>query len=356
MSQEEMIEQLRAENVQLKEEKARESAEKAQILAENRQLRELVEELSKRLHEKIQEAAEQAEAEKQRQQEQIEALSEQVHELEGRVAKNSSNSSKPPSTDGYAKKKRSLRQPSGKKPGGQAGHPGSTRSFVETPDEVIIVRPEKCPHCQASLQGVEASGYERRQKVDLPQIKARVTEYQAQDVRCPSCQQVTRGTFPDEVRASIQFGPMVKGIALYLLSGQLLPYARTAELLTDLCGCPLSPGTLETFVAQAADRLVEGSSRPYKRQRSRERMRRVFGSKDWCTGCMWFGPTISLITPFIGNAARLPPMPSVSSLTFTGRWSMTVTTAILSILSVSMPSAMLILFESCVIEKGQGNF
>jgi transposase len=257
MSQEEMIEQLRAENAQLKEEKARESAEKAQILAENRQLRELVEELSKRLHEKIQEAAEQAEAEKQRQQEQIEALSEQVHELEGRVAKNSSNSSKPPSTDGYAKKKRSLRQPSGKKPGGQAGHPGSTRSLVQTPDEVIIVRPEKCPHCQASLQGVEASGYERRQKVDLPEIKARVTEYQAQDVRCPSCQQVIRGTFPDEVRASIQFGPMVKGIALYVLYGQLLPYARTAELLTDLCGCPLSPGTVETFVAQAADRLVE---------------------------------------------------------------------------------------------------
>jgi transposase len=238
MSQEEMIEQLRAENAQLKEEKARESAEKAQIVAENRQLRELVEELRKRLHEKIQEAAEQAEAEKQRQQEQIEVLSEQVHELEGRVAKNSSNSSKPPSTDGYAKKKRSLRQPSGKKPGGQAGHPGSTRSFVQTPDEVVIVRPENCPHCQASLQGVEASGYERRQKVDLPQIKARVTEYQAQDVRCPCCQQVTRGTFPDEVRASIQFGPMVKGIALYLLYGQLLPYARTAELLTDLCGCP----------------------------------------------------------------------------------------------------------------------
>src|SRR5436309_9602014 len=160
MSQEEIIEQLQAENAQLKEEKAQASVEKAQALAEkdqvealNRQLRELVEELLKCLYEKMQETAENAElgGEKQRLQEQVEELSIQVHELLGRVAKDSSNSSKPPSTDGYAKKTRSLRQPTGKKPGGQAGHPGSTRSLVAAPDEVIMVRPEKCAHCQASL-------------------------------------------------------------------------------------------------------------------------------------------------------------------------------------------------------------
>jgi len=253
MKQEEITEELRAENAQLKEEKACESAEKALILAENRQLRELVEELSKRLHEKTQEA----EAEKRDFQGQVEALSERVHELEGRVAKDSTTSHKPPSTDGYARKKRSLREPTGKKPGGQAGHTGTTRSLVETPDEVIILRPERCAHCQTSLQGVEASASQRRQKVDLPEIKAQVTEYQAQDVPCPHCQHITGGIFPDEVRASLQFGPMVKGIALYLLYGQFLPYARTAELLTDLCGCPLSPGTLQAFVAEGSDRLVE---------------------------------------------------------------------------------------------------
>jgi transposase len=251
MSQEEITEELHAEIAQLKEERARESAEKALILAENRQLRELVEELRKRLSEKTQEA------EKRDVQEQVEALSERVHELEGRVAKDSSTSHKPPSTDGYARKKRSLREPTGKKPGGQAGHPGSTRSLVETPDEVIILRPDLCASCQASLEGVQALSYERRQKVDLPEIKAQVVEYQAQDVPCPHCQHVTRGAFPDEVRAAVQFGPMVKGIALYLLYGQFLPYARTADLLTDFCGCPLSPGTLETFVAEGADRLIE---------------------------------------------------------------------------------------------------
>jgi transposase len=222
MSQEEQIEHLQRENGKLRQ-------ENAQLRVENPQLREQVGQLGTRLH-----------------------------ELEGRVAKDSHNSSKPPSTDGYAKKTRSLRQKSGKKPGGQEGHAGSRGHFVQRPDEIISVRPEKCAHCQASLQqALPAEGYQRRQRIDLPEIKAQVTEYQALEVRCPRCQHVTRGTFPDEVRASLQFGPMLKGIALYLLYGQLLPYARTAELLSDVCGCHLSPGTLEAFVAEGADRLVE---------------------------------------------------------------------------------------------------
>ena len=104
----ELIEELQAENAQLRE-------QNGQLRAENRQLREQVEQLDTRLH-----------------------------DLEGRVAKNSQNSSKPPSTDGYGKKTRSLRQKSGKKAGGQEGHRGSTLHLVETPDEIIVVRPETC--------------------------------------------------------------------------------------------------------------------------------------------------------------------------------------------------------------------
>ena len=221
MSMKGIIEELQAENVQLRE-------QNAQLTAENHQLREQVEQLGTRLH-----------------------------ELEGRVAKDSHNSSKPPSTDGYARKTSSLRQKSGKKAGGQEGHPGSRLHLVETPDEIIVLRPEKCAHCQANLQEIPAESCQRRQLIDLPQILPRVTEYQGHDVRCPCCQQVTRGTFPEELRASIQYGPMLKGIALYLLYGQLLPYARTAELLADVCGCTLSPGTLEALVAEGTDRLVE---------------------------------------------------------------------------------------------------
>jgi transposase len=259
MSQEEIIEQLQTEKAQWQQEKAQAYEEKAQAEAENRQLRELVEELSKRLHEKTEETAEKAELvrEKQRLESQIEELSMQVHELLGRLAKDSRTSSKPPSTDGYAKKTKSLRQKSGKKPGGQVGHPGSTRCLVEHPDEIVVLHPKRCSQCQNSLQGLAAQECERRQVVELPEIKAKVIEYQALEVCCPNCLHMTQGSFPDEVRATVQFGPMVKGIALYLLYGQFLPYARTAELLTDWCGCPLSPGTLETFVAEAADRLVE---------------------------------------------------------------------------------------------------
>ena len=221
MSQEEIIEQLQRENGKLRE-------ENAQLRAENHSLKEQMEELSTR-----------------------------VHQLEGRVVKDSHNSSKPPSSDGYTRKTRSLRQKSGKKPGGQVGHRGKTLHLVETPDEVIVVRPQACAHCQASLQGVPAVGMQRRQVVDLPPIVTQVTEYQAYEVRCPSCEHLTRGSFPDEVRASVQYGPMVKGIALYLVYGQLLPYARTAELLADMCGCELSPGTLEAFIAQGTDRLAQ---------------------------------------------------------------------------------------------------
>src|SRR2546426_5054788 len=221
MSMKGIIEELQAENVQLRE-------QNAQLTAENHQLREQVEQLGTRLH-----------------------------ELEGRVAKDSHNSSKPPSTDGYARKTSSLRQKSGKKAGGQEGHPGSRLHLVETPDEIIVLRPEKCAHCQANLQEIPAESCQRRQLIDLPQILPRVTEYQGSDVRCPCCQQVTRGTFPEELRASMQYGPMLKGIALYLLYGQLLPYARTAELLADVCGCDLSPGTLEALVAEGADRLAQ---------------------------------------------------------------------------------------------------
>src|SRR5947209_10026554 len=209
MNMKELIEELQAENAQLRE-------QNGQLRAENRQLREQVEQLDTRLH-----------------------------DLEGRVAKNSQNSSKPPSTDGYGRKTRSLRQKSGKKAGGQAGHRGSTLHLVQTPDEIIVLRPQKCAHCQASLQGIRASGMQRRQLVDLPEIKARVTQYQAFDVPCPHCQQVTRGDFPSEIRAKVHYGATIKGLALYLLYGQFLPSARTAQLLRDVCGCPLSPGTLE---------------------------------------------------------------------------------------------------------------
>src|SRR5947199_10049437 len=116
--------------------------EKGQLRAENQQLREQVEQLGRRLH-----------------------------ELEGRVARDSHTSSKPPSTDGYAKKTRNLRKSSGKKPGGQQVHAGSTRHCVERPNEIIMLRPQKCANFQASLHERPGEGDERRHRLELPQPK-----------------------------------------------------------------------------------------------------------------------------------------------------------------------------------------
>lgn len=249
MSQEERIEQLEKENAQVR-------AQHAHLLAAYEQLKAQYAQLEASYLEVCAQKAE-GDAEKENLGAQVEDLSQRMHELEGRVVKDSHNSSKPPSSDGYAKKTRSLRHKSGKKPGGQAGHQGHTLELVETPDEIVVLRPEKCTTCQTSLEGVAACGMERRQRVDLPPIQTSVIEYQANLVRCPSCQQENRGVFPEDLHASVQYGPMLKGMALYLMSGQLLPYARTAELLADMCGCPLSPGTLEHFVAEGASRLLE---------------------------------------------------------------------------------------------------
>ena len=95
----------------------------------------------------------QLEAVVEQQREQIATLLERVRELEARLAKDSHNSGKPPSSDGLAHKTRSLRTKSGKKPGGQIGHRGETLRLVAVPDELVEHRPAVCSACQAAALG-----------------------------------------------------------------------------------------------------------------------------------------------------------------------------------------------------------
>jgi transposase len=195
-------------------------------------------------------------SENQRLQEQLQVLVVRVHVLEGQLHKDSHNSSKPPGSDGLHRPPKSLRKRSGKKPGGQPEHKGHTLPLVATPDHVIPLHPSTCIQCHASLAAVPAQQYERRQVQELPPLQMEVTEYQAARVCCPRCQQVNKGVFPAWVRARTQYGPQVQALAVYLLTYQLLPYARTAALLEQVFGCALSPGTLETWEQQASAQLA----------------------------------------------------------------------------------------------------
>lgn len=126
--------------------------------------------------------------------EQVAALMARVQELEGRQAKDSHNSGKPPSSDGLARKTRSLRRRSGKKPGGQLGHRGETLRLVATPDVVVEQRPEVCEACRLPLDTqAPVVLRERRQVQDLPPLRLWITEHQALHVQCPACRAVSAG-------------------------------------------------------------------------------------------------------------------------------------------------------------------
>src|SRR5262245_13118908 len=115
--------------------------------------------------------------------EQVQALLARVQELEARLAKDSHNSSKPPSSDGLRRKPKSLRQKSGKQRGGQQGHPGHRVSLVATPDTVEIHRPRHCVACQHELPSDAPSWMERRQVQELPPLRLWVTEHRLVHVR-----------------------------------------------------------------------------------------------------------------------------------------------------------------------------
>jgi transposase len=116
-------------------------------------------------------------------------LVKRVKDLEDKLAKNSSNSGKPPSSDGLKKqpKTQSLRGKSGKKPGGQPGRIGKNLAQVENPDLIEVHSPKFCEGCQNSLEEVEVSGVEKRQVFDLPSITIVITEHRAETKICPCC-------------------------------------------------------------------------------------------------------------------------------------------------------------------------
>ncbi len=179
--------------------------------------------------------------------------------LERRLGLNSGNSGKSPSSDGLKKKPArtsSLRGRSGKRTGGQKGHPGKTLSCSESPDATIDHFPESCSGCGGALTGATATGHTARQVFDLPEPQPLiVTEHRAHACLCGNCGTETRAAFPEDVTAPVQYGARLAAVVVYLLHYQLLPEKRLAALIADLFGVHLVPATIAGMSRRCAARF-----------------------------------------------------------------------------------------------------
>lgn len=175
--------------------------------------------------------------------------------LENQVKKDSRNSSKPPSGDGFSKRTRSLRGKSERQSGGQIGHEGTTLEWREEVDKIIVHPVECCEGCGVSLSASEVLSWDLRQVHDLPPLVLEVIEHQAEVKCCEQCGLINRGKFPTDVSNVVQYGSGLRGLMVYLMEGQLLPSDRVRELLSEVFDCELSEGTLYNTRAQCYEQL-----------------------------------------------------------------------------------------------------
>jgi transposase len=189
--------------------------------------------------------------------EEITDLRGKLADLECRVGRNPRNSSMPPSAEGLSKPpspSRQQRRALQRKQGKQPGAPGHHLAQVEDPDEVLLHAPVSCTSCGADLSDAEIVGFETRQVFDLPKIRPHVTEHQLERRRC-RCGCEVKAVPPPEATAPACYGPGVRALACYFAVYQHIPYERMAELFSDVLGLEVSTGALTSMVAEAGGRL-----------------------------------------------------------------------------------------------------
>jgi transposase len=191
---------------------------------------------------------------------QIAALAAQVEELRRRLDKDSSTSSKPPSSDSPYKKPgdRSLRGRSGRRPGKQPGAQSSTLKQSPDPGDTVSCGPAACGCCGHDLTGEPVLGTVQKRQVfeASPPPPPAVTEYQVAAKQCPECGEVSVGLAPAGVTGRVQYGPLVHAKAALAVCAHYLPVARAAELVAALTGVNVSAGFVAGIRGKAARLLA----------------------------------------------------------------------------------------------------
>lgn len=182
-------------------------------------------------------------------------LNQRITEMEARLNKNSSNSGKPPSSDGY-KKPQNSREKTGRPTGGQWGHEGKTLEKVENPDKVVEHKIPGVCGCGCNLDRVEEIK-KTRQVFDIPKPRIFVTEHITYEKACPDCGMVHKSEFPAEVTQPVQYGENMQVLMNYLTQYQLIPLERAAEAIQDITGQTVSEGTMVNASNKLCDRLEE---------------------------------------------------------------------------------------------------
>lgn len=195
-------------------------------------------EINRKLHKKFKNAVQQ-----------IADLSEQLRI--SNLPKNSSNSSRPPSTDMFKPPRNtdnSLRQKSGKKTGGQPGHAGSTLLFNPiSPDAVFSHTVASCAACGNDLSLADTMQEEVRQVIDIPVPKYSITNHITYKKVC-TCGHCNHGVFPQNVKSFVSYGPALEALVVNLSTRQYIPYARLATLIGDQYGITMSQGTIANIL------------------------------------------------------------------------------------------------------------
>ena len=201
--------------------------------------------------------------------------------------KKSDSSNTPPSHQIGRSNTKNSREKSDRKSGGQLGHKGSTLPISLTPDETVIHHPMKCSCCGESLEDEPSVIVEKRQEVVIPPIQAKYVEHVASEKKCSRCGNKTKGIFPLNINAPIQYSSHITALVSYLSVFQHLPYKRLTVLLKDLFGISLSQGTVDnmlkksTQIAQPVYEMIQERIQKEKVVGSDETGAHINGKNGW---------------------------------------------------------------------------